>query len=276
MHKTSNIEVARPPCASDFSGSLILQAPIAASDYESVIKVIGTWVQHKSRRMVSVCTVHSVVTARWNPQHRLALETSDLCTADGVPLVWVLKQRGFTNASRVYGPTLMLKLLETASAAGWRVALYGGHPDRLPKLIHNLEKQFPKLKLVCAICPPFRPPTQEEADQYNQQLNQADPDLVFVGIGCPKQELWMQAHRLAVPGVKLGVGAAFDFHAGAVPQAPPRLQSMGLEWAYRLWQEPRRLFRRYLVTNSVFIGRLLLEQTRLLGEPKRLNFTRHP
>ena len=171
-----------------------------------------------------------------------------------MPLVWLQRALGDDSAYRVYGPTLMLELLERVVAQNARIAFYGGHPDRMPKLIENLKAQFPRIQVVATVIPPFRPLTEDEDTEATYTLVKARPHITFVGIGCPKQESWMRAHREKIPGVMLGVGAAFDFHAGAVKQAPSWIQRAGLEWAFRLAMEPKRLFRRYLSTNPAFLG----------------------
>ena len=169
-------------------------------------------------------------------------------------LVWAQRIFGHRKASRVYGPTLMLETLAEAERRGWRMALYGGHEDRLPVLIEELEHRFPKLRIVSAISPPFRALSEEEDAEIVRRINLAEPDIVWVGLGCPKQERWMYEHRDRIDAVLVGVGAAFDFHAGAVRQAPAFLQRFGLEWAFRLACEPRRLWRRYATTNPIYVG----------------------
>ena len=156
-----------------------------------------------------------------------------------------------------------MKTLAEANRHGMRIAFYGGHPDRLKILVAAIQRQFPKVKIVEAISPPFRALSAEEDRQFTQRLIDAKPHILWVGLGCPKQEVWMSKHRM-IPGVMVGVGAAFDFHAGAVSQAPHWIQKMGLEWAYRLAMEPRRLFLRYLTTNPTFLFRAALQLGRKL------------
>ena len=230
----------------------VIGIPLSNVDYETATSQIINWAQHNEHRTVCVCNVHSTTSSRWDPSLRRALLTSDMNTADGMPLVWMLRKLGNPNSSRVYGPTLMTHVLEQASHERLRVAFYGGHPARMPALLEMVGKHFPHVKVVASIIPPFRRLTKAEDDAFTQELKDARPQITLVGIGCPKQEIWMHAHSPYIPGVMIGVGAAFDFHAGAVRQAPPRLQSLGLEWAFRLYCEPKRLFRRYLTTNPVF------------------------
>ncbi|MEX0326955.1 MAG: WecB/TagA/CpsF family glycosyltransferase [Puniceicoccaceae bacterium] len=242
---------------SSFGETRILEVPLANLDYAGVVEKIVNWGLNREHRYVGVCNVHSTTSAAWTPGLKEALMEADLNTADGMPLVWMQKLMGHRRATRVYGPTLMLETLEIAVKMGLRIAFYGGHPDRLPILLENLEQQFPGINIVEAISPPFRELTEAADAEYTRRLNAAEPHIIWVGIGCPKQEKWMHAHRSRIGGVMVGVGAAFDFHAGAVAQAPAFLQKLGLEWAYRLYREPRRLYRRYLVTNPVFIGRAM-------------------
>lgn len=237
----------------------ILGIQIANLNYDKTVSKILDWANDRENRYISVCNVHSVTSSLWTPKLRKALQASDLNTADGVPLVWLQKLLGHPPASRVYGPTLMLKTLEEMNRKGLSCAFYGGHPDRLVELEKFVHENYPKVKIVASISPPFRQLNLKEKLVYLDQLRAARPHVTWVGIGCPKQEIWMQENSLHLPGVLIGVGAAFDFHAGAVRQSPPALQRLGLEWAFRLYCEPRRLFKRYLTTNPIFLA-LALKQ----------------
>ena len=258
----------------EYVATSIVGTPIANLDYTGVVNQIGQWVKRKKREYVCIVPVHSLIVGFWDKAHRTVLRGAGLCTADGVPVVWMQRLLGYRKASRVYGPTLMLHALERAQQEGWRIALYGGREDRLTLLESNLKERYPGLKLVDAISPPYRVMTTEEDDAMVDYLRELRPDLVFVGLGCPKQERWMAEHSKRIPGVMLGVGAAFDFHAGAVRQAPPLLQRLGMEWAFRLAVEPRRLWKRYLTTNPVYIvvaagqliGQLILRRRYLLTD----------
>jgi N-acetylglucosaminyldiphosphoundecaprenol N-acetyl-beta-D-mannosaminyltransferase len=223
-------------------------------DYYETSDRILHWALSGEQHYVCICNVHSVTSSMWDPALKQSLQQASLNTTDGMPLVWLLRTLGERSASRVYGPTLMLKLLERAVPQKARIAFYGGHPERMPRLIENLKKWFPDIQIVATVIPPFRAPTEDEDRETTRTLTEARPHITFVGIGCPKQENWMRAHKDQIPGVMLGVGAAFDFHAGAVKQAPNWLQRAGLEWAFRLAMEPKRLFKRYTTTNPVFIG----------------------
>lgn len=243
----------------------VLGIPIRNCDYAQTAARVAGWVEQGESRMVCVTPVHSLIDSFSHPGHRAALLASDHNTADGVPVVWAQRLFGHPSASRVYGPDLTLHLLERAERSGWRVAFYGGHPERLPVLLSKLMARFPGLDVVYAHSPPFRPASAAEDEGAVRDLCQTRPDLIFVGLGAPKQEQWMHAHRDRVPGVMVGVGAAFDFHAGAVRQAPAGLQRLGLEWAFRLAMEPRRLFLRYARSNPSYVLRVTWQWLRSLG-----------
>lgn len=237
-----------PPRA-DVVGTLI-----SLTSYDEVLEVL----QHRpaDRALVlAFCNVHSVMSARRDDALRRALTAADVTTPDGVPLVWYLRLGGATAQTRVYGPDLMEAAL--ARGGGWRHYFYGGSPEALVRLEAAVADRFPDAIIAGTQSPPFRPLGAEEEQAALAAIRAAQPDLVWVGLGMPKQELWM--HRIAddLPGTALlGVGAAFDFLSGTVAQAPDWLQERGLEWAYRLVREPRRLWRRYLVNNPLFLVHL--------------------
>lgn len=251
------------------SATEILGVPIHNADYAHTCARIAGWINRRESRTVAVCPVHSLMDSFRDPAHREALLAADHVTADGVPIVWAQRAFGAKDASRVYGPDLTLELLRHADALGWRVAFYGGHPDRLETLLEVLAERFPKLQVVFHQSPPFRPLSEREDAAVVRALRAARPDLVFVGLGAPKQERWMHEHRGRVPGVLVGVGAAFDFHAGAVRQAPAWIQRCGMEWAFRLAMEPRRLFARYARSNPAFVARIALQ---LVAKLRGANF----
>jgi N-acetylglucosaminyldiphosphoundecaprenol N-acetyl-beta-D-mannosaminyltransferase len=226
-------------------------------DYERTLDWMDAIVAERRRGYVCVCNVHTVMAAREDPELRAALIASSLNVPDGQPLVWALNALGNSLTDRVYGPELMERACaRAASRTGQRFYLYGGRDQAaLLRLGANLRRRFPGINIVGGYSPPFRPLTTKERAAIVHEINTVEPDVVWVGIGVPKQEKWMAALRpdLDAP-VLIGVGAAFDFHAGIVPQAPPRLQRAGLEWAYRLSREPRRLWRRYLRYNPRFVA----------------------
>lgn len=197
-----------------------------------------------------------------SPEFRSVMKGADLVTPDGMPLVWALRLLGVRNQERVYGPDLTLEVCGMAAHQGIPVAFYGGTPESLQRFSNRVMELYPKLNIVCQIAPPFRVPTSDEDEEYTRSIVDSGARIVLVGIGCPKQEQWMAAHKDRIPAVMLGVGAAFDFHSGRVKQAPAWMQQIGMEWFFRLLMEPRRLWKRYLKHNPRFIFLFLMQ---LLG-----------
>jgi N-acetylglucosaminyldiphosphoundecaprenol N-acetyl-beta-D-mannosaminyltransferase len=229
--------------------------PIALTDYDRSLRFIDETVAAGERGYVCVSNVHTVMAAQEDEELRDALEGSTFNVPDGMPLVWALNLLGHSLEDRVYGPELMARASARAAETGLRFYLYGGrNQGALVQLALNLRTRYPGIRIVGGYSPPHRPLTADEEQQVAEEINATEADVVWVGIGVPKQEKWMARMRdqLDAP-VLIGVGAAFDFHAGLVPQAPPILQRIGLEWAYRLVQEPRRLWRRYLRYNPRFV-----------------------
>lgn len=240
---------ARPPTGR------VLDVPLALVDYERALDWIDAAIAARSLEYLCVAATHTVVACGEDDELRAAVQGSSFTVPDGQPLVWALRALGHRLDDRVYGPTLMERACERAARSGTRFFLYGGRDDEaLAQLERMLRERFPGLRITGSHSPPFRPLTSEEEDAVVAQIDTSGADVVWVGIGVPKQEKWMaqMRPRLQAP-VLIGVGAAFDFHAGLVTQAPPRLQKMGLEWAYRLAREPRRLWRRYLHYNPRFV-----------------------
>lgn len=223
----------------------VLGLPVHAVTYASATERVLDWARSGASRAVTLAGAHGLVTAQDDRELRHAYLRADLNCPDGMPLVWALRQQGIPAAERVYGPDLMLHVCAAAARDGVAVGFYGGHEDRLPILLARMRDRFPGLQVAYAYSPPFRRLTGEEDEAVVTGIAASGAQILFVGLGCPKQELWMAAHRGRVPAVMLGVGAAFDFHAGFLRQAPAGLQRMGLEWAFRLAVEPRRLWRRY-------------------------------
>jgi N-acetylglucosaminyldiphosphoundecaprenol N-acetyl-beta-D-mannosaminyltransferase len=206
------------------------------------------------RTSVTAAAVHLVMVAQEDEDTRRAV-LSALAVPDGQPLVWALRALGHSDASRVYGPDLMARYCERAARSGRRIYLYGGrHQGALVQLTLMLRHRYPGIRIVGGYSPPYRPLTEEEERWVVDDINRSGADVVWVGTGQPKQEKWMarMRPRLEAP-VLVGVGAAFDFHAGLIPQAPQWMQSLGLEWTYRLSREPRRLWRRYARYNPRFV-----------------------
>lgn len=206
------------------------------------------------RLSVHFVTAHTVVEASGNAALRAGLEAADFVAPDGMPLVWAGKLQGKT-VSRVYGPDTMLAVLDRGRSIGGRHYFYGGAPDVPARLAESLMAQFDGLEIAGYHSPPFRELTPEEDEEDVRRINDAHPDYVWIGLGSPKQDLWIAKHRDRLDAaVLLAVGAAFNFHTGDVRQAPDWMQSMGLEWLFRLAMEPRRLWRRYTVVNAKFIA----------------------
>lgn len=240
----------------------ILGMRVDATSYPGAVGQVVAWAQRAQSRYVCVATVNNVMEAYDSESFRAIMNAADLVTSDGMPLVWGLRLLGEHNATRVYGPDLMPAVLAAAERAGLPVGLYGGSSEVLAKLLQTVKRRYPALSVVYAWSPPFRPLTGEEDAQVSEQITASGARIVFVGISTPKQERWMQAHRGRVPAVMLGVGAAFDFLAGEKRQAPHWMQNVGLEWLFRLFCEPRRLWRRYLRHNPRFLAIFTLQ---LLG-----------
>jgi N-acetylglucosaminyldiphosphoundecaprenol N-acetyl-beta-D-mannosaminyltransferase len=240
----------------DTATAEVLGVPLALTDYERTLEWIEAMAAGRGQGYVCVCNVHTVMASHEDPELRSALMGSSLNVPDGQPLVWALGALGHPLPDRVYGPELMARACAVAASSGRRFYLYGGrNQGALVQLSLELRRRYPGIRIVGGFSPPHRPLTAEEQAAIVTEINEADPDVVWVGIGVPKQEKWMATLRpLLDAPVLIGVGAAFDFHAGLVPQAPPWLQRAGLEWAYRLAQEPRRLWRRYLRYNPRFVG----------------------
>jgi N-acetylglucosaminyldiphosphoundecaprenol N-acetyl-beta-D-mannosaminyltransferase len=216
--------------------------------------------------VVCVATVHMVMEAFDSAEFQRSVNAAEMVTPDGVPLVWSLRRLGLVETRRVYGPTLMRLTCRRAEERGLPIGLYGGSPEVLAQLRESLLERHPLLQIVFAASPPFRPASDAEDASSVEAIEASGARILFVGLGCPKQERWMAAHRESLPCVLIGVGAAFDFLAGAKRQAPGFLQRAGLEWLFRLASEPRRLWRRYLIQNPRFIFHFARELARTRSE----------
>ena len=245
--------------ASARPGSSVLGVHIDALTWDRAEARIVSWARARESRYVCVCNVHSVMTTRGASQFRQVLNQADLATPDGMPLVWWLRRAGFQNQPRIDGPELMLRLCALAAREDIGVFFYGATEKTLKQLQQRLAKRFPGLRIVGSVSPPFRALTPREDQQVLERIERSGAGMVFVGLGCPKQETWMCERRGRVRAVMLGVGAAFDFHAGLLRRAPRWMQRSGLEWLYRLSCEPRRLWRRYLTTNATFVMQTALD-----------------
>ena len=224
------------------------------------------WGQQRAARLVCLSNVHSVVTASRDPSHAQALAAADLTLPDGAPVAWMLRRQGAHGQRRVAGPDLMADTLALAAAQAVPVFLYGSRPDTLQRLQQALCQRWPGLLLAGALSPPFGPQDAAAVQADIDTINRSGAGIVWVGLGCPRQERWMADHRGQVQAVMVGVGAAFDFLAGTTARAPRWAQAWGLEWVHRLAQEPRRLAGRYLVTNTRFIMGAVAQ---LLNRPRQ-------
>ena len=242
----------------------ILGLPISMTDYDEAMDRMDGMVATREPGYVCALATHAVSLSLHDKELRSAIRSSTLALPDGVPLVWASNMLGQELPSRVYGPELMRRYNDRCAEKGHRVWLYGGRDQgSLVQLALNLRRMHKGLRIVGGYSPPFRPLADEEEEAIVDQINEAKPDVLWVGIGAPKQEKWMarMRDRLEVP-VMGGVGAAFDFHAGRVSQAPRWMQEAGLEWIYRIAQEPRRLLPRSLIHNPRFMAAFLRQLAR--------------
>ena len=236
----------------------ILGVGISAIKPEFALQQIEAWIENEERHYVSVCTVHTVMVCQEDDAVRNAVNHAGMATPDGMPLVWLADRDSEQFVERVYGPDLMIALCERSVERGYKHYFYGG-AEGVPELLAaELKSRFPGLQIAGAYSPPFRSLTQEEEENINEMINRAGPDIIWVGLGTPKQDLWMAKQRpeLDAP-VIIAVGAAFDFHTRRIAQAPQWMQRSGLEWLFRFTQEPGRLWRRYLLYNPLFILRVI-------------------
>jgi N-acetylglucosaminyldiphosphoundecaprenol N-acetyl-beta-D-mannosaminyltransferase len=240
----------------------VLGMRVDATSYEDASRRVVQWARKERSAYICVASVHMVMEAFDSEAFRQVVNGTDLVTPDGRPLVWALKCLGVKSASQVRGTDLTTHVVERAARENVPIGLYGGTPELLESFVRVLKARFPKVRVVCQIAPPFRPLTPEEDESVTREIVASGARILFVGIGCPKQEKWMAAHKGRIPAVMLGVGAAFDFHTGRVRQAPRWMQAGGLEWVFRLMMDPRRLWKRYAKHNPRFVGLSILQ---LLG-----------
>jgi N-acetylglucosaminyldiphosphoundecaprenol N-acetyl-beta-D-mannosaminyltransferase len=242
----------------------ILGVTFDAMQISDVIAQMRQWIaRREGYHYIAVAGMHGIIETRHKPEFRQAVADADLVVADGMPVIWLGRLRGHALPRRVYGPELMLQSCKATALAGCRHYLLGGAPGVPEQLAVSLDRLCPGITIVGMHSPPFRPATPEEDTAIIETINRAAPDVLWVGLGTPKQELWMHRHRdkLRVP-VMIGVGAAFDFLSSRKKQAPPWMRERGLEWLFRLMQEPQRLWKRYLVGGAEFVFLVALE---LLG-----------
>lgn len=248
------------------SGSFrVLGVQVDAVQIPEVVARMEQWIAARDGcRFIAVTGMHGVTEAQHDAALKFILNAADLVVPDGKPLVWLGRARGHRLPRRVYGPELMLAFCELTAGRGYRHFFYGGAPGVAELLAQKLQSRFPDLQVAGMYCPPFRPLTAEEEAAVIESIHAAAPDIVWIGLSTPKQERWMHAFRprLRVP-VLVGVGAAFDIVSGLHRQAPRWMREHGLEWSFRLLQEPRRLWRRYLLRGPEFVFLVALELLRL-------------
>ncbi len=232
----------------------LVKVNVSLTSYELAAKQVLNWAKGFESRYVCAANVHMIMEAFDSPDFREVVNSADLVVPDGMPLVWMMRLKGCRSQERIYGPTLMLRVLESAVNGNIPVGFYGGRPEILEMLVEKMQVRYPKLAIAYAFSPPYRELNFDEDTEIIQKINHSRAQILFVGLGCPRQEKWMAMHRGLIRSVMLGVGAAFDFHTGSVPQSPAWLQKLGLEWSFRLAVEPRRLWRRYLYHNPRFIA----------------------
>lgn len=242
----------------------VLGVGVSAVNMTQVVATIAEWIETGARRYVCVSGVHGVMESQRDERLRRIHNGAGLVTPDGMPLAWLGRAYGGPHVDRVYGPDLMLACCEAFSTRGYRHYFFGGADGVPERLASELQRRFPTLVVAGCYSPPFRALTPDEDAALVERINAASPDIVWVGLSTPKQERWMHAHveRLTASAL-IGVGAAFDFHAGLKRQAPYWMQRSGLEWFFRLVTEPRRLWRRYLRNNPAFVLRLALQMAGL-------------
>jgi N-acetylglucosaminyldiphosphoundecaprenol N-acetyl-beta-D-mannosaminyltransferase len=242
----------------------ILGVNVSAVDYEAAVVRIVDAAQNRQPLAVSALAVHGVMTGWADAVHRRRLNGLDIVTPDGQPVRWALKWlHGVSLPDRVYGPDLTKHVAKALADSGLSVYLYGSEEEVLRAFAKNLQEEYPNLEISGVEASKFRRVSLEERDAIVERIVASGASAVFVGLGCPRQEVWAYEHRDLLNIPILAVGAAFDFHAGTLPQAPRFMQDRGLEWLFRLVQEPGRLWRRYLILNPLYLWNILLEYSKL-------------
>jgi N-acetylglucosaminyldiphosphoundecaprenol N-acetyl-beta-D-mannosaminyltransferase len=262
------VEISSPIALTDsrkpsFPKLNVFGVPVSAINMEIAIQTIDGWIQRRETSYICVTGVHGVMESQRDAKLKMIHRAAGLVTPDGMPLVWICRLLGLKQVERVYGPDLMIRLSEESLRRGYSSYYFGGGPGIADRLAACLSAKFPGLKVSGTWTPPFRPLSEEEDEAIVDSINSSKADIVWVGLSTPKQEYWMSEHRskLQAP-VLIGVGAAFDFHAGAKAQAPRWMQRSGLEWLFRLLTEPRRLWKRYLINNTMFTLKILKTLTK--------------
>jgi len=237
----------------------ILGVQVSAINLAQASSSIHQFISNRESIYVCVAPVASIIEAQDDPQFKEIMNNASMVTPDGMPLVWIGKAKGDKSIGRAYGPDLMLRVCDEGQEKGYRHFFYGGSQANNEKLIDNLKSKFPRINVVGHWAPPAMEKNQKESHDIITMINNTSADILWVGLGAPKQEYWMKNHRsnLNAP-VMIGVGAAFDFISGSKRQAPRWMQRIGCEWLFRLLCEPKRLWRRYIVGNTRFIFLMFL------------------
>jgi N-acetylglucosaminyldiphosphoundecaprenol N-acetyl-beta-D-mannosaminyltransferase len=232
----------------------VLGVPLTVINMKAAIDVIEKWIDEKHAHYICALDVHSLMRAQDDAVHNHALCHADMVLPDGMPLVWLSKLRGKKDVQRVCGPDLMLCLFEQSTRKAWRHYFFGGSQGVADALAKKAKDLYPDLIVAGTDCPPFRTMSARELDDAIARINATSPDIVWIGLGCPRQEIWMCQNAAKLKqSIAIGVGAAFDFHTGRIQRAPPWMRSAGLEWLHRLLSEPRRLWYRYLYLAPRFV-----------------------
>ena len=258
----------------------ILHLKVNLGSFASFVEQICTWAYEQQSsigreasenmgKYICAAPVSLCMETFWDTETRDICHNADLVAPDGKPIVWAIRRLGHTEQEQVAGPDLMIALCRKAAQQKIPIGLYGGTEESLQALQANLQRQFPSLQIGYAFAPPFRPAGASVTEAELQAIRKSGAKLLFVGIGCPKQEKWMAKHKEHLPLVMLGVGAAFLFHSGQLQRAPHWMRKFGLEWLFRLLQEPRRLFGRYVKTNLAYLW-----HTRCLSKKRLQSFIR--
>lgn len=243
--------------------SEVLGLNVSAINMKMALERVQQWIENREPNYICVTGVHGVMESQRDSELMAIHNRAGMVTPDGMPLVWLSRLKGHNHVRRVYGPDFMLAVCELSQEKGYRHFLYGGAEGVADKLARALQERFPRIQIAGTYCPPFRPLTEAEDEAVIRQIDESRADIVWVGLSTPKQERWMDQHigRIAAP-VLAGVGAAFDFNAGLKKQAPKWMQAAGMEWFFRMVTEPRRLAKRYLRNNPLFLYELLRDSLR--------------
>jgi N-acetylglucosaminyldiphosphoundecaprenol N-acetyl-beta-D-mannosaminyltransferase len=246
----------------DLGKRTVLGVAVDVTDYDSAVERIVDAAKRKKAFAATALPVHGIMTGARDREHRYRLNAFDLLVPDGQPVRWALNLlHGVGLRERVYGPTLMLALCDRVAREGLPIYLFGSREETIALLSRNLVRRFPALRIAGSQPGRFKVLSPSEREEIVRAIRQSGAAVVFVGLGCPRQEIWAYENRAALSMPAVCVGAAFDFHAGTVAQAPPALQRVGLEWAYRLIREPRRLWRRYVLLNPLYVGMVAAQVT---------------